>query len=174
MKAKDLEKCIDVFGNDIYRFCLKICINKIDAEDLYQQTFLKALESNFILDWDNNPKALFFSIAYKLFKSNIRKLSRRSKIAPVINIEKSNENMLYSNNNLEEEILDKELMRETNKIIESLPDKFKIPITLYYFFNFSIDNISKIMKKPNGTIKSRLFKGRGIIKEKLEGLGYGK
>ncbi len=42
MDAGEIEKCIDNFGTDIYRFCLKLCADKEDAEDLYQQTFLKA------------------------------------------------------------------------------------------------------------------------------------
>lgn len=50
MDAREIEKCIDVFGTDIYRFCLKLCMDKTDAEDLYQQTFLKALEMDWTLD----------------------------------------------------------------------------------------------------------------------------
>lgn len=59
MNAKEIEKCIDAFGTDIYRFCLKLCADKADAEDLYQQTFLKALETEWTLDWESNPKACF-------------------------------------------------------------------------------------------------------------------
>ena len=70
MKAWELEKCIDEFGIDIYRFCMKLCMDKANAEDLYQQTFLNALESDIELDWEQNPKALFFSFAYNLWKSD--------------------------------------------------------------------------------------------------------
>ena len=35
MDAREIEKCIDDFGTDIYRFCLKLCADKEDAEDLY-------------------------------------------------------------------------------------------------------------------------------------------
>lgn len=73
MQAKELEKCMDEFGTDIYRFCLKLCMDKANAEDLYQQTFLKALESDMKLDWEQNPKALFFSLAHNLWKSDQRK-----------------------------------------------------------------------------------------------------
>ena len=61
MDAREIEKCIDEFGTDIYRFCLKLCMDKSEAEDLYQQTFLKALETEWTLDWEQNPKALFFA-----------------------------------------------------------------------------------------------------------------
>ena len=172
MEAREIEKCIDEFGTDVYRFCIKLCINKEDAEDLYQQTFLKALESNFNLNWEQNPKALFFSLSYNLFKSNIRKIARRNNIAPVVNINEENENLIFLNENFEEDIIQKELLNKINKIIEDLPDKIKIPLTLYYLFDFSTESISKIIKKPLGTVKSRLFKGRSLIKKRLEELGY--
>ena len=66
MDAREIERCIDEFGTDIYRFCLKLCMDKSEAEDLYQQTFLKALETEWTLDWGQNPKALFFSLTYNL------------------------------------------------------------------------------------------------------------
>lgn len=71
MDAREIEKCIDEFGTDIYRFCLKLCMDKSEAEDLYQQTFLKALEMEWTLDWGQNPKALFFSLTHNLWKSDI-------------------------------------------------------------------------------------------------------
>lgn len=172
MEAREIEKCIDKFGTDVYKFCIKLCINKEDAQDLYQQTFLKALESNINLNWEQNPKALFFSLSYNLFKSNIRKIARRNNIAPVVNINEENENLIFLNENFEEDIIQKELLNKINKIIENLPDKIKIPLTLYYLFDFSTESISKIIKKPLGTVKSRLFKGRSLIKKRLEELGY--
>ena len=38
MDAREIEKCIDEFGTDIYRFCLKLCMDKSEAEDLYRQS----------------------------------------------------------------------------------------------------------------------------------------
>ena len=81
MDAREIEKCIDEFGTDIYRFCLKLCMDKSEAEDLYQQTFLKALEAEWTLDWEQNPKALFFSLTHNLWKSDRRKQARRNMIA---------------------------------------------------------------------------------------------
>ena len=104
MKAWELEKCIDEFGTEIYRFCIKLCLDKSNAEDLYQQTFLKALESNMELDWEQNPKALFFSFAYNLWKSEQRKNTRRFTLAPCVNLDEANENLLRSEENIEENI----------------------------------------------------------------------
>lgn len=71
-------------------------------------------------------------------------------------------------------IFRQELIRQTNKIIESLPDKIRIPLILYYLFELSVEQIAQTVKKPPGTIKSRLFKGRSLIKKRLEESGYGK
>lgn len=174
MKAWELEKCIDEFGTEIYRFCMKLCMDKANAEDLYQQTFLKALESDMELDWEQNPKALFFSFAYNLWKSEQRKNARRSTLVPCVNFDEANENALPSEENIEENIFRQELIAEINKIIENLPEKFRIPLILYYLFEQPVDEIAKEIKKPPGTVKSRLFKGRSLIKKRLEELGYGK
>lgn len=174
MKAWELEKCIDEFGTEIYRFCMKLCMDKADAEDLYQQTFLKALESDMELDWEQNPKALFFSFAYNLWKSERRKNARRAALIPCVNVDEANESELRSEENIEENIFSRELIAEINKVIESLPEKFRIPLILYYLFEQPVGEIAKEIKKPPGTVKSRLFKGRSLIKKRLEELGYGK
>lgn len=172
LDAREIEQCIDTFGTDIYRFCLKLCMDKTDAEDLYQQTFLKELESKWTLDWDNNPKALFFSLAHFLWKNEKRKMARRHKIAPCSNLDEETESVLYSSVNMEEDFVQKELMIEVNRIIETLPEKDRIPLILYYLSDCSIEQIATIIKKPSGTVKSRLFKGRSLIKKRLEELGY--
>lgn len=174
MKAWELEKCIDEFVTDIYRFCMKLCMDKANAEDLYQQTFLNALESDIELDWEQNPKALFFSFAYNLWKSEQRKNTRRSNLVPCVNLDNENENLISSEENIEENIFRQELITETKQIIEKLPEKIRIPLTLHYLFEQPVDEIAKEIKKPPGTVKSRLFMGRSLIKKRLEELGYGK
>lgn len=174
MKAKEIEKCIDEFGTDIYRFCLKLCADKTEAEDLYQQTFLKALEAEWKLDWEQNPKALFFSLAHNLWKSDRRKQARRNEIAPCTNLDEETETVLHSKESIEESYLQKELVSEVHQLLETLPEKFRIPLTLFYLSDCSIEQISVIIKKPPGTVKSRLFKGRNLIKKRLEEAGYEK
>ena len=172
MRAKEIEKCIDEFGTDIYRFCLKLCGDKEDAEDLYQQTFLKALETEWTLDWEKNPKALFFSLSHNLWKSSRRKQARRNTIAPSSNLDDRTETVLHSEESIEESYLQKELITEVRQIIQTLPEKFQVPLILFYLSDCTIDQIAAIIKKPPGTVKSRLFKGRNLIKKRLEDAGY--
>lgn len=172
MNAREIENCIDDFGTDIYRFCLKLCADRTEAEDLYQQTFLKALETEWTLDWEKNPKALFFSLAHNLWKSDKRKQARRNMIAPCSNLDDETEAILHSEESIEENYLQKELILEVRRIIQTLPEKFQVPLILFYLSDCSIDQIAAIIKKPPGTVKSRLFKGRTLIKKRLEDAGY--
>ncbi len=172
MNAREVEKCIDDFGTDIYRFCLKLCMDKEDAEDLYQQTFLKALETEWTLDWKKNPKALFFSLTHNIWKSDKRKQARRNMIAPCSNLDDEMKTVLHSEENIEESYFQKELVAEVRQIIQTLPEKFQVPLILFYLSDCSIEQIAAIIKKPAGTVKSRLFKGRNLIKKRLEDIGY--
>ena len=172
VNAAEIEKCIDDFGTDIYRFCLKLCADKADTEDLYQQTFLKALETEWTLDWEKNPKALFFSLAHNLWKSDRRKQARRNTIAPCGKFDDEAEAVLHSEESIEEGYLQKELIAEVRQIIQTLPEKFQVPLILFYLSDCPIEQIAAIIKKPPGTVKSRLFKGRILIKKRLEDAGY--
>ena len=174
MNAEEIEKCIDGFGADVYRFCLKLCLDKADAEDLYQQTFLKALETEWTLDWEKNPRALFFSFAYHIWKSDRRKSARRNRIAPSSNMDGEMESVVQSEGDVEEGYLQKELAVQVRRIIQTLPEKFQVPLYLFYLSECSVEQIAAIIKKPPGTVKSRLFKGRSLMKQRLEEAGYGK
>ncbi len=174
MNAGEIAKCMDDFGTDIYRFCLKLCLDKADAEDLYQQTFLKALETDLTLDWQKNPKALFFSLAHNLWKSDRRKQVRRNEIAPCSNLDEESEAAIHSEESVEDNYLQKELVTAVRRIIQTLPEKLQVPLILFYLSDCPIEQIAAIIKKPPGTVKSRLFRGRALIKKRLEDAGYEK
>ena len=82
------------------------------------------------------------------------------------------ETVLSSEGNIEEGYLQKELITEVRQIIQTLPEKFQVPLILFYLSDCSIEQIAAIIKKPPGTVKSRLFKGRRLIKKRLEDAGY--
>ena len=82
------------------------------------------------------------------------------------------EMVLHSEESIEEGYLQKELMIEVRQIIQTLPEKFRVPLILFYLSDRSIEEIAALIKKPPGTVKSRLFKGRSLIRKRLEDAGY--
>lgn len=87
MTEFELEQCINEYGRDIYSFCKHLTGNRQDADDLYQDTFLKALELQRKIRWEENPKSYLLSVAVRLWKNRRRKVVWRNRIAPVISIE---------------------------------------------------------------------------------------
>lgn len=173
MELEDIESLIDEYGSVIYKFCIKLAQNKDDGEDLYQQTFLKALELRKKLNKDKNPKSFLISISIKLWKNYVRKNMRRNTIAPSINIDEYDSlDIKDTKANVEDEIINKEVEDEVNLVVSELEDKFKVVTIMYYTAQMSIEEISKALKIPKGTAKSRLHKARIIIKDRLEARGY--
>jgi len=58
--------------------------------------------------------------------------------------------------------------------VEALPEKFKIPVILYYTIEMNVSDIALTLKLPAGTVKSRLFKARKLIKKGLGEVQYEK
>lgn len=172
MTLEDLEQLIDIHGKVIYSFCMKLAVNKEDAEDLYQQTFLKALELKDNLDKNNNPKSFLITIAINLWKNSKRKYARHNRIAPLTYIDNPDSVEISDSTNLEDTAINNILEAELMLSINNLNDKFRIPILMFYTGNLSIEEIANSLKLPKGTIKSRLHKGRLIIKKELEVKGY--
>jgi RNA polymerase sigma-70 factor (ECF subfamily) len=65
-----------------------------------------------------------------------------------------------------------ELRNLLDRLISNMDDIYRIPIILYYFEETNLDTIAAILEIPVGTVKSRLFKGRSILREALEKEGY--
>ena len=77
MQASDVSGLVDRYGPEIYRYCRRLAGFAPDAEDLYQQTFLRLLELPQQLDEEQNPRALLYSVAGGIWKNEARKRGRR-------------------------------------------------------------------------------------------------
>ncbi|MFG6383633.1 MAG: RNA polymerase sigma factor [Lachnospiraceae bacterium] len=170
MKDIQLEQCINEYGKDIYAFCSQLTQNKQEAEDLYQDTFLKAVELGEKIDYERNPKSYFVSIALRIWKNKKRKYAWRKRIAgnEQLTEEIVSSEILGQEHSLEEEFLRQELQLQVKEVVAKLEDKYRIPVYLYYMLQLPIEQISKIMKLPQGTIKSRLYKARKLLRQELE------
>ncbi|GAA0715785.1 sigma-70 family RNA polymerase sigma factor [Paraclostridium ghonii] len=173
LELEDIENLVDEYGTIVYKFCIKISQNKEEGEDLYQQTFLKALELRKKLCKDKNSKGFLISIAVKLRSNNVRKFIRRNTIAPNINANEYESLIIKdTKSNIENEVIHKEVKKEVNLAVSKLQDKFKLPIIMYYTGDMSVEEISRALKIPKGTVKSRMHKARSLIKSELEEIGY--
>ena len=125
------------------------------------------------IDADNNPKSYLISISISLWNNKKRKYARRNRIAPTECLE-DREDIYSSNDTPESETIKKELYELINKAVSELDDKMRIPFLLFYNSGMSVEEISKMVGCPNGTVKSRLYNARTIVRNKLEVYGVGR
>lgn len=166
MTMKELESCIDAYGKDIYTFCLHLTRDRELADDLYQDTFLTAIQKQAGIDDNANVKSYLLSICIRIWKNRKRKWAWRNRIAPMSRLEDSIDNSL---NYIESDhILEKEKIAVVRKAIESLSDNYRIVVLLFYMEELSQDEIANVLQIPVGTVKSRLHTAKQLLKSELE------
>jgi len=165
----DFQNWVDEYSNSVYKFCRNLTYSKEDAENLFQETFLKAFEQS-KKNTLTNPQSYLFSTSLYIWKSWKRKYARRKRIAPVRPLEDN----MAGNTDIENDFIKQEEISIIKGIVESMQDKFRIPIILYYTMEMSISEIALTLKIPAGTVKSRLFKARKFVEKGLVKINYEK
>lgn len=134
----------DKYKNTVYSVIFNYVQNTEDTADLLQEVFIKLFSAENEFDTDEYLKAWLIRISINLCKNHLRSLKTR-KIVP-----------------LEEDIpfFDKSEDNELLKIVFTLPEKYRIPIHLFYYESYSIKEIGDILDMPEATVKIRLKRGR--------------
>ena len=156
----------DKYGDSVYRFCRTLAYSKEDADDLFQETFLKALEQPHKIEGAANPQNFLFTTALYIWKSWKRKYARRSRIAPVEALDESQETG-ESSPGAEDEYMERDLLFTVRELVDALPEKLRVPVVMYYNAEMDVQKIAEALKIPAGTVKSRLHSARKIIEKGL-------
>lgn len=171
MKQEELENYISTFGRDLYSFCCSLTHSRHQADDLYQNTFLKMYDMGEQLIIKTNPKSYIMGIALNLYRNDKRKMSVRQRITGINIPAEENADIVSDNGqSTEDMILEKEQQRIVREAVRKLPDRYRIPTLLYYMEELSVSEIAALINLTESTVKSRLHRARKILKERLEGL----
>lgn len=177
MSYEEFEQFVHNYGMDILRFCRIISCDRELGDELYQDTMLKLLEKYKRLNTSQNVKSYALSISILLWKNKKKKYANRLRLMPMDSIDKLESegplNIEDINADKPEDYMLKEDEKNTvQKVVNDLPEHFKLPIQLYYSADMSVKEISEIMRIPEGTVKSRMNKAKKLLKKELEALGY--
>ena len=133
----------------LYRVSMSMLKNESDCEDAVQTAILKAYEKLSDLKHEEFFKTWLVRILINVCNRQLRFRSRHTELT---------EDLPASDNDMSNEVRD---------AVEKLPRKFRQVIVLYYIEEFSVKEIKQILKIPEGTVKSRLSKGRDLLRIQL-------
>ncbi len=157
----------------LYRSALYLAKNENSADDLVQETYLKAFK--FLQDDKEirNVKAWLFRILMNTFINKYRKDKREPSLVDFDSVEafhKSIQEEAMAPSVLDDESALDNLMDDNIKgALEALPDDFRMVVLLSIVEGFSYKEIAEIVNRPVGTVMSRMYRGRKMLKEKLAG-----
>ncbi len=155
----------------LYRTALRLTKNASDAEDLVQETYIKAYRFWDKFEPGSNCRAWLFRILTNVFINEYRSRSR----SPVaISTDELDDRFLYgrapgmsSDSDPEQKMLTSILLDDVNRTIDSLPDDFRLVVILSFLERFSYREIASITGLHLGTVKSRLHRGRKLCQKRL-------
>jgi RNA polymerase sigma-70 factor (ECF subfamily) len=156
----------------LYGAALRMTRNPSDAEDLVQETVLRAYRGFAGFEEGTNLKAWLYRILTNAFISTYRKKQREPQM--VEGPDDLDEWYLFDRlgarhveGSAEQEVLDRLPDTAVKAALESLPENFRVPVLLADVEGFSYKEIAEIMETPIGTVMSRLHRGRKALEKAL-------
>ena len=177
MNNKEFEQFVLDNGKEILRFCRMTCADREAGDELYQDTMLKLLSKMRSLDLGQNVRSYALSVSILLWKNKKKKYANRNRLIPMesmdrLEAEGNLEIVGLSEASPENCILMEDERIVVQQVVARLPEKYRIPVYLFYSAELSIQEIAKVLRIPAGTVKSRMNKAKHVLKEELEALGY--
>lgn len=159
----------------LYSFALKLTRDRSDAEDLVSETVLRAFDRWEQYRLGTNIRAWLFTIQYHSFVSRKRRVEAREvPLSPDANDRAPME--VVGEADPEARFYDSFLDDEITRAIDALPEEYRTAVVLSDLHELRYAEIAEILGVPEGTVKSRLFRGRRLLQRALVGyaveMGY--
>lgn len=150
---RDHEEKIEKYSATVFRCAYSLVKNRHDAEDIMQEVFMKYLVKNPSFKDENHEKAWFIRVTINMSKNYLKSFWFRNRREFSEDIVENNEG---------------ESSPELWLAIYELPEKYRITIVMHYIENYSIKEISQILKKKPSTIGTWLERGKKRLKQIME------
>jgi len=148
---------VEDYGNKLLGTCYLILRDREEAEDVVQETFIKVFQKLETFKENSGLYTWIYTIALNLSRDRLRKKQDNLTL----------EDDLVGNNDVESHVemnIDRAILRKELFEINSL---YREVLVLFYFEDLSIKEISNLLNEKEGTIKSKLSRGRNLLKASL-------
>ncbi len=164
MKSVSFKKDLLGIQDELLRFAYKLTSDRDEANDLLQETSLKALDNEDKYEADTNFKGWMYTIMRNIFINNYRKIVRDQTFVD------QTDNLYHLNMPQDsgfESVIGSYDLKEIHKVVNSLPKEYKVPFTMHVS-GFKYREIAERLRLPLGTVKSRIFFTRQKLQSELK------
>ncbi|MBV6479900.1 MAG: ECF RNA polymerase sigma factor SigR [Ignavibacteria bacterium] len=170
LRKSDFEKEAIPHMNLLHNYAYKMTFNQLDADDLVQETFLRAFRFFHKFEKGTNCKAWLFRIMKNLFINKYRKNQKEPGKVDYSDIENFFDNIRsekIDTTDLQQKVFSNLLDDDVTRALNSLQDDFKTVVILCDLEGLSYEEIADFVQCPIGTVRSRLHRGRKLLQQKL-------
>ncbi len=169
-KQEDFQEEIIPHLDAMYNFALRLTSDPNDAEDLVQDTIVKAYRFFSSYEKGTNAKAWLFRILKNSYINNYRKKSKQPSQVDYDEVSSFYETIRADRtdtSDLEDRMFRELIDDDISNALEQLPEDFRTVVLLCDVEGFTYEEIANMLDVPIGTIRSRLHRGRNLLKAEL-------
>ena len=155
-----IDSYIRQYGRRLFGLCMTLCGDSFEAEDLYQETWLKVVKNISRYDPAKEFEPWLTKICVNTYRNTLRRIAR----SPMLHFRDTREKEELLHSVPAPEKKDYELLYEA---VRNLPEKLRLTVILFYFEDMDIQSAANVLGIPPGTVKSRLNRARNVLREVL-------
>lgn len=171
--AQEFDSLLEQEKGKLWAQAMSLTRKSEDAEDLFQETLMKAYNNWESFESGTNFRAWTSRI---MLNTHINNINRRRDTNDCDFSDREYENFVFRISgdfmssyaeNPEKIFFDKHIDGRIEEMFYALPDVFRIPFSLFHFEGYLYEDIARMLNLPIGTVKSRIFRARRILKEMI-------
>ena len=147
------EDIIHRYMDNVFRIAFTYCRNTADAEDIAQEVFVRYMTKAPAFIGEEHLKAWLIRVTINLSKSHLTSF----RVKKIVSISEQHDHGVEDKTNL-----------DTYHAVMSLSEKYRTVVLLYYFEDYSVKEVAKILGKSETAIQTRLQRARSMLKDKLK------
>ena len=149
---KEIAEIYERHRMTVYRVCYAYMKNRMDTEDVVQETFFRLIRNNPVLKSAEHEKAWLIRTASNVCKDELKRRRRTEESL---------------DDHPELQMPDMQPHADVLRAVTELPDKYKTVIYLYYYEGYDSAEIAAMLRLPKSTVRNRLHDARKLLKERL-------
>ena len=152
MRPLCFDELLERYQNEIFRYSMQLTRNSADADDLYQETMLKAYRAFGRLGPDSNYRAWLYRIATNTFLSQKRKDKRERPLDPMLD-----DHLAVTNPDQPASLDARDLLAEVEQFVQTLPEKQRVALILRKYHELDYANIAATLNSSEEAARANVY-----------------